>query len=155
MAVLAHALWAGAGVLLVRRRFDGVAWNTPWFLFGLFGFIEPCSIGTTLRVVKQVEGQSRRQKIAQMTVFASRRAFVIGMLALLAALAGSVFVEFQRTAWFVLGALYLALGAICLGGQAGRLMRSFGPRLNRLRSARGAVALGLLFGLNFLLARRR
>lgn len=117
-------------------------------LFGLFGFIEPCSIGTTLVMVKQVEGMSRRQKILQMTIFAGTRALLIGTLGLVAALAGSAFLGFQRTAWFVLGALYLALGVIYLSGHAGRLMRSFGPRLDRLRSVRGAVTLGLLFGLN-------
>ncbi|MEO7852392.1 MAG: cytochrome c biogenesis protein CcdA [Rubrivivax sp.] len=116
--------------------------------FGLFGFIEPCSIGTTLVMIKQLEGMSRRQKILQMMTFAGTRAFLIGMLGLVAALAGSAFLGFQRTAWFVLGAFYLALGVIYLSGHAGRLMRSFGPRLDRLRSARGAVTLGLLFGLN-------
>jgi len=29
--------------------------------FGLFGFVEPCSIGSTLVMVKQLEGQSAAQ----------------------------------------------------------------------------------------------
>lgn len=116
--------------------------------FGLFGFIEPCSVGSTLVMVKQVEGMSRRQKFLQMAIFAATRAVFIGTLGLVAALAGAAFLGFQRAAWFVLGAFYLALGVIYLSGHAGRLMRSFGPSLDRLRGVRGAVTLGLLFGLN-------
>lgn len=116
--------------------------------FGLFGFVEPCSIGSTLVVVKQMEGQSASNKIVQMLFFAGTRALLIGSLGAVAAGVGSVFLGFQKAAWLLLGALYVALGALYLGGRAGVLMRGFGPRLSRLRSTRGAVALGLLFGLN-------
>lgn len=116
--------------------------------FGLFGFIEPCSIGSTLMMVKQMEARSGRQKIVQMLVFASTRALFIGLLGLVAAAVGTAFLGFQRGAWLLLGTLYLALGLMYLGGRAGTLMRSIGPRLDRLRSTRGAAGLGLLFGLN-------
>lgn len=39
-------------------------------LLGWSGFIEPCSIGPNLVVVKQMEGQSARQKVVRMLVFA-------------------------------------------------------------------------------------
>lgn len=116
--------------------------------FGLFGFIEPCSIGSTLLMVKQMEGRTGKQKIVQMLVFASTRALFIGLLDLVAAAVGSAFLGFQRGAWLLLGALYLALGLMYLGGRVGMLARGVGPSLDRLRSTRGAAGLGLLFGLN-------
>lgn len=116
--------------------------------FGLFGFIEPCSIGSTLLMVKQVEGQAARDKILQMLVFAGTRAIFIGALGAAAAWIGSAFLGFQKAAWLVLGALYVVLGVVYFSGRSGWLMRGFGPRLNRLRGAHGAAGLGLLFGLN-------
>lgn len=116
--------------------------------FGLIGFIEPCSIGSTLLMVKQMEGRTGREKIAQMLVFATTRGVFIGLLGLVAAGVGSAFLGWQKGAWLLLGVLYLALGAMYLGGRAGVLMRALGPGLHRLRGKRGAAALGLLFGLN-------
>ncbi|MEO5696623.1 MAG: cytochrome c biogenesis protein CcdA [Burkholderiaceae bacterium] len=116
--------------------------------FGLFGFIEPCSIGSTLVMVKQMEGRSRAQKIAQMLMFAGTRAIFIGLLGVVAAYVGSAFLGFQKAAWLLLGVFYVVLGGLYLSGRAGLLMRTFGPRLDRLRSLRGAAALGLFFGLN-------
>lgn len=116
--------------------------------FGLFGFIEPCSIGSTLVMIKQIEGRSARDKVAQMIIFATTRGLFIGLLGLVAAGVGSAFLGWQRGAWLLLGAFYVVLGAMYLGGRAGMLMHAIGPRLQRLRSRRGAAALGLLFGLN-------
>lgn len=125
-----------------------VQWVALPIFFGLFGFIEPCSIGSTLIMVKQIEGRSSREKIVQMMVFAGTRALFIGSLGLVAALVGSVFLGFQRAAWLILGLAYVALGLLYLSGRAGRLMQSFGPSLARLSGRRGAAALGVFFGLN-------
>lgn len=116
--------------------------------FGLFGFIEPCSIGSTLVFIKTVEGKPRAVKLMQTSLFAGFRAAFIGILGAAAVLVGSAFFGFQKAAWIALGALYAALGALYLSGRIGWLMRSFGPGLARLSSARGAAALGVLFGLN-------
>ncbi len=117
-------------------------------LFGLVGFVEPCSIGSTLVMVKQIEQRTARQQITQTVVFALTRALFIGAFGLLAAALGSLFLGLQKTAWLVLGLAYIALGILYLQGKAGLLMRSFGPPLSRLRSMRGSVMLGLFFGLN-------
>ncbi len=124
--------------------------NLVWLpiAFGLVGFIEPCSIGSTLLVVKQVEGRSAREKLAQVGVFAVTRAVFIGLLGILAAFLGSAFLGFQKAAWFALGAVYIGLGFLYVAGKAGVLMRSFGPSLGRLSNVQGSVALGVLFGLN-------
>lgn len=115
---------------------------------GLLGFIEPCSIGSTLIFVKVLEGTDANGKLVQVGVFALVRAVFTGVLGMLAVLAGSAFLGFQRTAWIVLGALYVLLGAVYVLGKAGTLMLALGPGLARVGNARGPAALGLLFGLN-------
>lgn len=116
---------------------------------GLVGFVEPCSIGSTLIFVKHLEGNDTTSKLAQVSVFAGVRAVSIGLLGILAALLGTAFLGFQRSAWFVLGAFYVLLGLLYVLDRAGVLMVSLGPRLARLADVRGSTAaLGVLFGLN-------
>jgi cytochrome c-type biogenesis protein len=115
---------------------------------GLLGFVEPCSIGSSMILVKVIEDQSAATRIAQVGVFALTRALLIGALGALAALIGTVFLDLQKGAWLLLGLLYIAVGAFYAFGKAGFLMRSFGPSLSRLVGLRGSIGLGLLFGLN-------
>jgi cytochrome c-type biogenesis protein len=115
---------------------------------GLLGFIEPCSIGSTLIVVKQLEGKSAADKLAQITVFAGTRAIFVGLLGVLAVLLGTAFLGFQRAAWLALGLLYAGLGILYLTNRIGPFMVSLGPSLTRLADMRGSTALGILFGLN-------
>lgn len=116
--------------------------------FGLFGFIEPCSIGSTLVFVKLIQGKSAAQKLGQTTAFALARAVFIGLLGVAAAFVGSAFFGFQRAAWIVLGAFYAALGIAYLSGRVGWLMRSIGSGFGRVSSVRGSTLLGIAFGFN-------
>lgn len=116
--------------------------------FGLLGFIEPCSIGSTLIFVKAMEGKPAAVKLVQISLFAGFRAGFIGLLGVAAVIVGAAFFGFQKVAWIALGALYAALGVLYLSGRIGWLMRSFGPSLVRITSVRGSAALGVLFGLN-------
>ncbi len=115
---------------------------------GLLGFVEPCSIGSSLVFIKYIESQSASARIAQVCVFALTRALFIGALGALVALIGTVFLGLQKGAWILLGLLYITIGAFYAFGKAGFLMRSFGPSLSRLVGLRGSIGLGLLFGLN-------
>ena len=115
---------------------------------GLVGFIEPCSIGSTLVFVKALEGRTAAMKVAQTALFALTRALFIGGLGIGAVLAGSVFLGFQKGAWVVLGVVYVALGAAYLTGRSAALMRTLGPGLARLSGLSGSAVLGVLFGLN-------
>ncbi|WP_323780118.1 cytochrome c biogenesis protein CcdA [Leisingera sp.] len=115
---------------------------------GLFGFIEPCSIGSSLIFIKYLEGKPGARKLSETMLFALTRALFIGGLGAVAVLAGAAFTGFQRGAWIVLGAGYAAIGILYLAGRAGFLMRTIGPRLAGLNGARGSVGLGLIFGLN-------
>lgn len=113
--------------------------------FGLFGFIEPCSIASTLIFVKVMEGKAAAVKLAQVVLFALFRAAFIGILGVAAVLVGSAFFGFQKAAWLLLGILYAVLGIAYLSGRTAWLMRSFGPRFS---SVRGSAVLGVIFGLN-------
>lgn len=115
---------------------------------GLFGFIEPCSIGSSLIFIKYLEGKPGARKLSETVLFALTRALFIGGLGAAAVVVGAGFTGFQRGAWVVLGAVYAAIGVLYLFGRAGFLMRSIGPRLAGLNGARGSVGLGLVFGLN-------
>jgi cytochrome c-type biogenesis protein len=126
----------------------------PWLLFvlpvglGLLGFIEPCSIGSTLLFIKYIEGRESGAKIAQVAVFAVARALFTGSLGLAAVALGAAFVGLQKLGWVLLGGLYIVIGLLFLSGRARVLMVSLGPRLSRFPGAGGSALLGLLFGLN-------
>lgn len=115
---------------------------------GLLGFVEPCSIGSSLLFIKFLEGKGAAAKLAETALFAAARAGFIGALGASAVLVGGAFVSFQQGAWTALGVLYAALGVLMLTGRAGRLMFAIGPRIPRLSGMRGSAGLGLLFGLN-------
>jgi cytochrome c-type biogenesis protein len=115
---------------------------------GLLGFIEPCSIGSTLLFIKYLEARPAHVRILETLAFAVARAGFIGGLGLLAVLLGSAFVGVQKSAWIVLGGLYVLLGIALFTGHGARLMVAIGPRIGRVSGARGAVGLGALFGLN-------
>ena len=115
---------------------------------GLFGFIEPCSIGSTLLFIKTTEATPPATKVWQVFAFTASRAVLTGLLGVAAVLIGSLFLGLQKAAWVALGALYAAIGVLYLTGRIGVLMRSFGPRLATLSSRRGSIVLGAVFGLN-------
>lgn len=116
--------------------------------FGLIGFIEPCSLGSTLIFIKVIEGKRAATRIAQTFAFAAGRAAFIGLLGAIAVLVGTAFFGFQKAAWAILGLLYAALGIAYLTGRIGWFMRSLGRSLARISSTGGSAALGVAFGLN-------
>ena len=115
---------------------------------GLFGFVEPCSIGTTLVFLKLMEGKAAAVKLGQVATFAASRAIFTGVLGVGAALVGRAFLEFQRMGWLVMGGVYVAIGLLYLTGHIEWLMRQVGPRLTSLGELRSSIALGTLFGLS-------
>jgi len=115
---------------------------------GLFGFIEPCTIGSTLVFIKVMEGRPSAVRFWQVGVFTATRALFIGALGAIAVLVGSAFIGFQKAMWTGLGVLYVALGLLFVAGRADYIMTTLGPGLARIGEVRGSAALGLLFGLN-------
>ena len=115
---------------------------------GLLGFIEPCSIGSSLIFIKYLERKEAARKLAETMLFAATRAVFIGALGILAVLLGTAFLGLQKGAWILLGAVYVAIGIVYVLGRTGVLMLSVGPSLASLSGARGSAGLGMLFGLN-------
>jgi len=115
--------------------------------FGLLGFVEPCSIGSTLIVIKSLEGKSGASKLAQVSLFAATRATFVGLLGMIAVVLGAAFLGLQRDAWIALGAIYVLIGTLVIA-RPGAVMVTLGPSLARLSDLRGSASLGLLFGLN-------
>lgn len=115
---------------------------------GLLGFVEPCSVGTSLLFLYHLEGQPTAVQVTRTLIFSVTRAAFMGVLGVVAVMVGSVFVDFQKGAWAVMGALYIGLGAAYLTGFVDRLKHSFGPALGRVSGVKGTVALAMLFGLN-------
>ncbi|MEQ8664866.1 MAG: cytochrome c biogenesis protein CcdA [Rhodospirillales bacterium] len=115
---------------------------------GLIGFIEPCSIGSSLVFIKHLEGKSGATKLVETTLFALTRSVFIGLLGVLAVLVGSLFLDLQRGAWIILGVGYIALGLLLAIGRARALMVSLGPSLRHLSGRSGSAGLGFVFGLN-------
>ncbi len=114
---------------------------------GLFGFIEPCSIGTTLLFVKTMEGATTPTKVAQVLAFTVSRALFTGVLGVIAVMIGSLFLGLQKAMWLAVGLLYAGIGVLYVTGRIAPLMRSVGPRLAALSSPRGSIALGAALGL--------
>lgn len=115
---------------------------------GLFGFIEPCAIGATLRFIKTLEGTTPAAKIGQVVAFTLSRTVFTGLLGIVAVLIGFLFLGLQKAVWLLLGCLYAVIGLPYLTGHIDWLMRSIGPRLKGLSNRQGSIALGAAFGLN-------
>ena len=115
---------------------------------GLLGFIEPCTIGSSLLFLHYLEGRSPREQLAQTLAFTVTRGVLMGLLGMAAVFVGTAFVGFQKGAWAVMGAAYMALGLAYLTGSVDRLKRSLGAGLGRLDPRKGAMVLGAIFALN-------
>ncbi|HXV09299.1 MAG TPA: cytochrome c biogenesis protein CcdA [Burkholderiales bacterium] len=115
---------------------------------GLLGFIEPCTIGSTLVFIKVMEGKPAATKLWQVGIFTASRAIFIGMLGAVAVLVGAAFIGFQKAMWTGLGTVYFVLGLLFLAGRTGWFMRSLGPSLASIGDVRSSAALGMIFGLN-------
>lgn len=115
---------------------------------GLFGFVEPCSIGASLLFIKSLEGKDRRDKIMQSVIFTLLRGLLMGGLGVAAVAIGARFFEFQKIAWIAFGSVYIVIGFFYVFGKAGLFRLSFGPRLSSIRGTNRSLALGTIFAFN-------
>ncbi|MDA1089076.1 MAG: hypothetical protein O3A85_02010 [Proteobacteria bacterium] len=115
---------------------------------GLFGFVEPCSVGSSLLFIKFIEGRDRAAKISQVVIFMMTRALFIGVMGAGAAFIGALFINLQKGGWLVLGVAYILLGILYVIGKGGVISRSIGIGMSRISGKQGSAVLGVFFGLN-------
>lgn len=115
---------------------------------GLFGFIEPCAIGSHLLLLGTLREQSRSARNVSLLIFIATRTFAMGVVGLIVAVIGQLFVDAQKAFWIVFGVVYLALGVIYLLGKADVIMKRITPRLTPDLQNRNAIVLGIVFGVN-------
>lgn len=124
--------------------------NNLWLALGLglLGFIEPCTMGTNLLLVKHLEGQPVAVKRGQMLLYTLTRALFMGLLGLSAAWIGSRFFALQRGLWEGFGGVYLLMGLLYLSGRQGWLIRVLHPTRPDQSTSRRSALIGVLFALN-------
>jgi len=113
---------------------------------GLLGFIEPCTIGAHLLLLKSIEGA--RHRLGALGIFIVTRTLMMGLIGAGFALLGRGMVGAQTGLWLVFGTLYLLIGlGYFIGWQRLFTQRlEFAPR--RWRYAKNPAVLGVAFGLN-------
>lgn len=115
---------------------------------GLLGFVEPCTVGSSLLFLYYLEGRSEKEQLQQIVVFAVMRGLLMGLLGVAAVGVGAAFVEFQKGAWAIMGLAYVLLGIAYLTGHVDRLKRSVGIGLGKLQGHRAAALIGAIFAFN-------
>ena len=72
----------------------------------------------------------------------------MGVVGLIIAFIGQLFVDAQKAFWILFGGVYLALGFAYLLGKANVIMKRITPNLTPELQKRNAIVLGIVFGLN-------
>ncbi len=106
------------------------------FVFGLIGFVEPCSMGINMMFLSGVHQTRPGRRIREIVIFMTVRASILALLGVSVAFVGSRIFSFQRGFFTLLALLYVVVGL---------LMIFPGSRLHRLRNIRVAHLLGLDF----------
>jgi len=107
------------------------------FVFGLIGFVEPCSMGINMMFLSAVHRAEPGRRIREIAVFMAVRALILAIFGLSVAFVGSKIFSFQKGFFTLLAVLYVAVGL---------LMIFPGSLLHKLRNVRIARLLGLDFG---------
>jgi cytochrome c-type biogenesis protein len=115
---------------------------------GLLGFVEPCSVGSHLILLKYLDQLPARQRWLQTLIYTLVRAVFTGLLGVLAAFIGEGFLGVQHGLWGVLGSLYVVLGGVYLAGGAPWMIRQINRLLPHVPHTAGGASLGAVFGLN-------
>jgi len=114
-------------------------------IFGLIGFIEPCSLGMNIIFLSYVNKFSKKKRLAETVLFVLVRGFILAIIGLLAAFIGSRFISVQSSLFIVLGIIYILMGIFSI-------INKYHPLIGEINMAkyvkgRSALSLGVLFGL--------
>lgn len=115
---------------------------------GLFGFIEPCTIGAHLLFLDAQRDRSLAERARAMGVFLAARVLVMGGFGGLIVLAGQRLLGAQTALWLLFGLVYLAIGLAFLTGAGSGSRRRIRIAPEAWRSAESPALQGAAFGLN-------
>ena len=115
---------------------------------GLFGFIEPCTIGAHLVFLGSQEGRSPSARGGAFAIFLFVRTCVMACFGVLVTLLGSVLIEVQTGMWLVFGAAYMMIGVLLLFSKQRFLRGSIRLGPQGWRWAAHPAVQGVAFGLS-------
>lgn len=104
------------------------------FLFGLIGFIEPCSMGINMMFLSSIKQTNSANRFQEIAVFMLVRASVLAVLGTSASIIGSSLFSFQSGFFFILAIFYICIGLLMVFSHS---------LLGKLRNIRIAHWLGL------------
>jgi cytochrome c-type biogenesis protein len=106
------------------------------FVFGLIGFVEPCSMGINVMFLSSIDRTRSAKRFKEIAVFMLVRALVLALLGLSVAFAGNRLFSLERGFYIILASIYLTIGLLMIFSKS---------LLARLRNVRIAQILGLDF----------
>ena len=118
---------------------------TP-LVFGLIGFIEPCSLGINLIFLDRIKDYNRAKRISETVIFSSVRGFFLALVGLSAAFIGSKIATLQSSFFWGLGGVYIFLGVLAIMNMYKPIFK-YEINISKYIPNRGSIALGLVFGL--------
>jgi len=113
--------------------------------FGLFGFIEPCSLGINAIFLNHINAFSRRKRILETLIFTFVRGSILALVGLSAAFIGRKFITVQSSLFLILGIVYVSLGLVII-------FKKYIPFLNfsidffKYFGNKKTISLGIIFG---------
>ena len=106
------------------------------FVFGLIGFVEPCSMGINIMFLSSIDRTNPAGRSKEIAVFMLVRALVLALLGLSASFVGSKLFSFERGFFVLLALIYISIGFLMIFSKS---------LLEKLRNVRIAHWLGLDF----------
>ena len=119
-------------------------------LFGLVGFLTPCSLGVNFIFLAYINGKERAARLKLAITFTLARAVFLSTLGILFALIGQQIVGFEFIYRKAIGLLFVVLGGLFIMNKFGYISFPGAKFLNYFRQGTGgsAATLGILFGLD-------
>lgn len=115
-------------------------------VFGLIGFIEPCSLGINIIFLNRIKGFNRAKRISETLIFTSVRGFFLALVGLSAAFIGSKIITIQSSFFLILGGVYILLGVLAIMNMY-RPIFKHGINISKYIPNEGSMTLGVVFGL--------
>jgi cytochrome c-type biogenesis protein len=115
-------------------------------VFGLIGFVEPCSVGINIIFLNRINGFKRARRISETLIFTFVRGTFLGLAGLSAAFIGGRIFTIQSSVFVILGVIYVVLGGLAILNMY-KPVFVYEINVSKYFKNRESVALGFLFGL--------